>query len=102
MTAVMYLGLRVAGVQEAVHCGRGRLYAYLASHDQISAQAVIFYDSVQCSGVVLHKIYVSPQQSPTYIRFGRSPGKEEGLLFENGLSINAGNCELAVWAVGYE
>ena len=93
-------GLRVSGSVNGVHAGKGRLLGYVISHDQAQAQGVVFYDSLTCDGTVLHRVYVAPEQCPVYFRFGT--GRDEGIVFENGLSVNAGACEAAVWSIGYE
>jgi hypothetical protein len=94
-------GYRVLGLTSAVHSGRGRLLGYLISHSESTAQTVIFYDSLNCEGSVLHQVKLHPNRSPFFVRFGTPPGKEEGIPFSTGLSVNAGNCEVAVWSIGY-
>jgi len=101
MAKVIRDGYRVTGQAAKVHSGSGRLIGYLISHDETTAQAVVFYDSTSMGGTVLHVVNVSPERSPFFVRFGQPFGSEEGIPFSNGLSINAGNCEVAIWSIGY-
>jgi hypothetical protein len=101
MAKVVRDGYRVVGSTAGVHVGAGRLIGYLISHDESTPQTVIFYDSPAVGGTVLHVVNVSPERSPFFVRFGQAPGSEEGILFSSGLSINAGNCEVAIWSIGY-
>ena len=101
MAATIKDGQRVLGLASALHSGRGRLLGYMISHSESTAQAVTFYDSLSCEGIILHQVKVHPSRSPFFVRFGTPPGKEEGIPFANGLSVNAGNCEVAVWSIGY-
>jgi hypothetical protein len=93
-------GTRVQGTAVVLHVGAGRLVGYLASHNENEGQAVIFYDSASTSGTVLHKIWV-PSGEVVYIRFGMSSARDEAIPFSTGLAVDPGNCEVAVWAIGY-
>ena len=101
MARVVRDGFRVVGQAARVHTGAGRLIGYLISHAESTPQTVIFYDSLEVDGTVLHVVNVSTERSPFFVRFGQPPGSEEGIPFSTGLSINAGNCEVAVWSIGY-
>jgi hypothetical protein len=101
MAKVVRDGYRVVGSTAAVHSGAGRLVGYLIIHDESTPQSVIFYDATAVGGSVLHVVTVSPERSPFFVRFGQAPGSEEGIPFSNGLSVNAGNCEVAIWSIGY-
>ena len=101
MAKVVRDGFRVVGQTARVHAGAGRLIGYLISHDESTPQSVIFYDSLDVGGTVLHVVNVSPERSPFFVRFGQAPGSEEGIPFSTGLSVNAGNCEVALWSIGY-
>jgi hypothetical protein len=101
MAKVVRDGYRVVGSMDGVHVGAGRLLGYLVSHDESTAQTVIFYDSPTVGGTALHVVNVSPERSPFFVRFGQAPGAEEGVPFSNGLSVNAGNCEVAIWSIGF-
>jgi hypothetical protein len=94
-------GYRVVGQAANIHNSAGRLLGYLISHDESTPQAVIFYDSTAVGGTVLHVVNVSPERSPFFVRFGLAPGSEEGIPFSTGLSVNAGNCEVAIWSIGF-
>jgi hypothetical protein len=93
-------GTRAQGTAVVLHVGAGRLVGYLASHNESESQAVIFYDSASTSGTVLHKIWV-PSGEVVYIRFGMSSARDEAIPFSTGLAVDPGNCEVAVWAIGY-
>jgi hypothetical protein len=99
-------GTRVQGTAVVLHVGAGRLVGYLASHNENESQAVVFYDSASTSGTVLHKIWV-PSGEVVYIRFGMSSAQDEANIvrsaipFSTGLAVDPGNCEVAVWAIGY-
>ena len=86
-----------------VHTGRGRIMAYLISHAEATTQTVTFYDNTAASGTVAHQVKVHPYKSPTYIQFARRPDESKllGIEYETGLTIDPGNCEVAVWAIGY-
>jgi hypothetical protein len=101
MAKVLRDGLRVVSQAASVHTGTGRLIGYLVSHAESTPQSVIFYDSLDVGGTVLHVVNVSPERSPFFVRFGQAPGSEEGIPFSTGLSVNAGNCEVALWSIGY-
>jgi hypothetical protein len=101
MAKVVRDGYRVVGSTAAVHTSAGRLVGYLVSHDEKTPQSVIFYDSPSVGGTVLHVVTVSTERSPFFVRFGQAPGSEEGIPFSDGLSVNAGNCEVAIWSIGY-
>jgi hypothetical protein len=101
MTKIVKDGYRVVGQAARVHVGAGRLIGYLISHAESTPQTVIFYDSLDVGGTVLHVVNVSPQRSPFFVRFGKPPGSEEGIPFSTGLSLNAGNCEVTVWSIGF-
>jgi hypothetical protein len=101
MAKIVRDGFRVVGSTAGVHVGSGRLVGYLISHDEDTPQSVIFYDSTSVGGTVLHVVNVSPERSPFFVRFGQAPGSEEGIPFSNGLSVNAGNCEVAIWSIGF-
>jgi hypothetical protein len=101
MAKVVRDGYRVVGQAAGVHTGAGRLVGYLISHDESTPQTVIFYDSMAVGGTVLHVVNVSPERSPFFVRFGQAPGSEEGIPFSTGLSVNAGNCEVAIWSFGF-
>lgn len=88
-------GVRVINETHGLHRGPGRLLGYLAGHDCETAQRVVFYDGARCGGRVLHVAIVHPQQSPARVVF------PEPLAFQDGLSVNAGNCEVNVWAAGF-
>ena len=88
-----YNGQRVTD-EGLVHTGKGYLTGYLASHEEISAQAVIFYDNTSDSGVIIHKVFIDRAMSPFFVIF------RDGLAFSTGLYVNPGNCEVAVWASG--
>jgi hypothetical protein len=93
-------GTRVQGTSQVLHVGAGRLVGYLASHGEEEAQAVTFYDSETTSGTVLHKIWV-PSGEVVYIRFGMSSALDEAIPFSEGLAVDPGLCDVAVWAIGY-
>jgi hypothetical protein len=99
-------GTRVQGTAVVLHVGAGRLVGYLASHNEGESQAVVFYDSASTSGTVLHKIWV-PSGEVVYIRLGGyitsgvSSARDEAIPFSTGLAVDPGNCEVAVWAIGY-
>lgn len=86
-----------------VHEGRGRILAYMVSHGQDTPQTVTFYDNTAASGTVAHQVIVAPERSPVYIQFARRPDESKllGISFETGLTVDPGNCEVAVWAIGY-
>lgn len=86
-----------------VHTGRGRIMAYLISHSEATAQTVTFYDNTAASGTIAHLVKVHPNRSPAYIQFARRPDESKllGIAFETGLTVDPGNCEVAVWAIGY-
>ena len=91
-------GSRVYGSAKTLHTGQGKLIAYLVSHGESTVQAVTFYDAATAAGTVLHKVYVAPEQCPTYFKFG--PGAGEPVTFTSGLSVDPGNCDVLVWSVG--
>ena len=99
MPAVVKDGVRVAGAVGGFQSGAGRLLGYLISHKEAAAQTVTFYDSKTASGTILHVVIVPAANCPYYVRFGHG-GREEGIAFSVGLSVNAGSCEVAVWSVG--
>jgi hypothetical protein len=101
MAKVVRDGFRVVGQAANLHSGAGRLIGYLISHDESTPQTVIFYDATVVGGTVLHVVNVSPERSPFFVRFGEPPGSDEGIPFSTGLSVNAGNCEVAVWSIGF-
>jgi hypothetical protein len=101
MAKVVRDGFRVVSQVASVHTRTGRLIGYLVSHAESTPQSVIFYDSLDVGGTVLHVVNVSPERSPFFVRFGQAPGSEEGIPFSIGLSVNAGNCEVALWSIGY-
>ena len=92
-------GFRVFGQPAVLHSGAGRLLGYLVSHNQAGARAVTFYDSPSAAGRVLHKVHVAPERSPVYVRF--ADGKDAGLPFSAGLAVDPGDCDVAVWSIGY-
>ena len=94
-------GMRASGIV-TLHSGPGRLLGYQISHSLATAQAVIFFDGASTAGARLMVVYVHPSACPVYVRFGVPPGKEEGLSFSRGLTVNAGNCEVNVWSIGYD
>ena len=94
-------GYRLLGLASAVHTGHGRLLGYLICHSESTTQTVTFYDSLSCAGTILHQVKLHPNRSPFFVRFGTPPSMEEGIPFRTGLSVNAGNCEVAVWSVGF-
>ena len=85
-------GTRITNCTAAVHSGSGRVTALLISHVRETAQAVILYDALTCAGEILACIQVAPGQCPVWIAF------PDGLRFSRGLSINAGDCEVNLWA----
>jgi hypothetical protein len=101
MGKVIRDGYRVVGQAAKIHSGPGRLLGYLISHEESTPQVVIFYDSTAVGGTPIHVVNVSPERSPFFVRFGQVPGAEEGIPFSTGLSVNAGNCEVAVWSIGF-
>ena len=101
MGKVVRDGYRVVGQAAGVHTSAGRLLGYLISHDESTPQTVIFYDATAVGGTVLHVVNVSPERSPFFVRFGQAPGAEEGIPFSTGLGVNAGNCEVAIWSIGF-
>jgi hypothetical protein len=96
-------GYLVEGAIETLHAsGPGRLLGYLISHREATAQEVVFYDSPTASNPVLHRVFVAPEQSPVYIRFGQAErGRAEALRFSTGLTVDPGNCAVVVWSIGY-
>ena len=103
MSREIYHGRYVAGGGGAVtlHTGAGRLFALLLSHNQTSAQTVTLYDNTAASGTVLAQMHLHPQQSPTYLRLGAAPGREEGLQFSHGLTVDPGTCDVMLWLAAY-
>ena len=103
----MAIALRTAGLHvtadTTVHTGRGRIMAYLISHAEATTQTVTFYDNTAASGTIAHQVKVHPQRSPTYIQLARRVDESKllGIEFETGLTIAPGNCEVAVWCIGY-
>lgn len=88
-----YNGQRVTEVG-LVHTGKGFLRGYLASHEEISAQPVTFYDNIAGAGTIIHKVFIDRAMSPFYVIF------EDGIAFSTGLYVNPGNCEVSIWASG--
>jgi hypothetical protein len=80
--------------------GAGILRGILISHDQVTAQSVIFYDNTAASGTILLKVWVAPEQCPVHIEWQRS----DSPAFSTGLSFAAShaNVEVSVWAVDYD
>ena len=85
-------GTRITNAAAAIHAGPGRVTALVVSHLSSSAQPVILYDSLTCSGTILAYLFIAPEQCPAVITL---PGE---LRFSTGLSINAGSCEVNLWA----
>lgn len=88
-------GERVTKRIHGLHSGAGRLQGYVAGHDCNQTQRVIFYDNPECGGTILHVAYIHPQQSPVCVVF------PQPIPFKNGLSVDAGNCEVNVWGVDF-
>ena len=101
MGKVVRDGYRVVSQAAGVHTSAGRLLGYLISHDESTPQTVIFYDATEVGGTAIHVVNVSPERSPFFVRFGLAPGSEEGIPFSRGLSVNAGNCEVAIRSSGF-
>ncbi|MGD8466366.1 MAG: hypothetical protein PVI09_21115 [Anaerolineae bacterium] len=81
-----------------VHSGAGVLRGYLISHSETTIQTVTFYDNTAASGTVLLIVKVAPEQVPLRHMFGR----DDVLSFSTGLSVDVGNCDICVWAVGFD
>lgn len=96
-------GTRVAGSAANLYEGRGRIMAYLISHAESTAQLVTFYDNTAASGTIIHQVHVHPNRSPVYVQFARRPDESKllGIAYQTGLTIDPGNCEVNVWAIGY-
>lgn len=86
-----------------VHTGSGRIIGYIISHAEATTQTVTFYDNTAASGTVAHQVKVHPNRSPIHIEIARNidESKRLGIPFTTGLHIDPGNCEVAVWAIGY-
>jgi len=89
-------GYRIQGAGQ-VHNGAGRLLGYHLSHCEATSQTVTFFDGSLAEGAVMLRVHVAPNQPPIYVRFGL----EGGLPFRQGLAVEAGSVEAAVWLVGY-
>ncbi len=96
-------GTRVASSPATIHTGRGRIMAYLISHAEATAQLVTFYDNTAASGTIIHQVHIHPSRSPIYVQFARRPDESKllGIPYETGLTVDPGNCEVGVWAIGY-
>lgn len=101
MTKINFDGYSTPYTQYKVHEGSGRLLGYLVSHKESSAQTVTFYDNDQASGQVIHRVHVNPGIAPFYVRFVTAGGEEAGIKFDVGLYVDAQNCALSIWSVGY-
>lgn len=81
---------------KTIHSGQGAVLAITASHNQPSTQTITLYDAVNTSGTVLTKIHIAPEASPAHIQY---PGSLP-LRFTNGLTVEAGNCDVHILAIG--
>lgn len=84
----------VAGGTRTLFTSRGKLLSLLASHDQEGIQVVTLYDGAAPAGHVMLKLHLQPGQV-TYLPFP----PDFPLLFENGLSVEAGACYVTVTVV---
>jgi hypothetical protein len=91
--ATLLSGTRPAGAN--IVAGPGLLLGFLVSHAQATAQTLTFYDNTLAAGAILLVVHLAPEQSPAHVRLGR----ENAVKFSVGLSYDAPNCELAVWAL---
>jgi hypothetical protein len=101
MAKINLNGYSAPDTEYKVHRGAGRLLGYIVSHKEASAQTVTFYDNEQASGKVLHKVHINPGLPPFSIRFSTAAGEEAGILFVNGLYVDAQNCAVSIWSVGF-
>ncbi len=77
--------------------GPGKLLGFLISHQEVTAQGVVFYDNTTATGTVLLTVYVAPERSPCFLMLPRDlPFK-----FSTGLTVDNGTCAVNVWAVAY-
>ncbi len=103
----MALALKSVGTHittsTTVHTGRGRIMSYLISHAEATTQTVTFYDNTAASGTIAHQVKVHPNRSPVHIQFARGADESKllGIEFETGLTVDPGNCEVALWCIGY-
>lgn len=85
----------VGGGTRTIFTSRGKLLALLASHDKEGIQAVTVYDGAAPGGHVMLKLLLGPGQV-VYLPFP----PDFPLLFENGLSVEAGECHVSLIAAG--
>ncbi|MGD8626204.1 MAG: hypothetical protein PVJ34_16825 [Anaerolineae bacterium] len=86
------------GTEKLIHTGEGRIYALIISHAEVTAQKVVLYDDTSAqAGDEILVLWIAPERCPVFYRFPRS----QSIHFTDGLYIDNGNCEVAVWGIGY-
>ena len=86
-------GFVESGTVKTIFTGKGLVLGIMASHNQATVETFALYDSyIVDAAYLLLRVSVAVENTPVKFAFANS----EKIYFENGLTVDAGDCDVFV------